>query len=154
MSDSGAGRPAARAIAPPADPSHGGDLSGPRLATARSEAPTTTPGRPIATDWAMATAPTLLLKPVDGESDDAASTSRIPTVPPMTDDTASTSRIPTSPPTAGLEEQPWFKTGTTMPPPSIRPPGESMMPAPRKPPNPRVLKIVYGVIAACLFIVA
>jgi cytoskeletal protein RodZ len=72
----------------------------------------------------------------------------------MTDDTASTSRIPTSPPMAGLEEQPWFKTGTTMPPPSMRPSGESMMPAPRKPPNPRVLKIVFGVIAGCLFIVA
>lgn len=153
MSDN-AGRPAARAIAPPPDPKPG-DLSGPRLAAARSEAPATTPGRPLATDWAMATAPTLLLKPVDGESDDAASTSRIPTAPPMPDDSASTSRIPTSPPTTGLEEQPWFKTGTTMPPPSMRPmAGESIAPAPRRPPNPRVLKVVFGVIAGCLFIVA
>ena len=153
MGDDGTGRPAARAYAPPPDPQRG-DLSGPRLAAPRSEGPPTTPARPVGTDWALATAPTLLLKPVD-ESDDAASTSRIPTVPPMTDDAVSTARIPTAPPTAGGEEQPWFKTGTTLPPPSMRPSGESIAPAPeRRPPNPRVLKVVFGVIAGCLFIVA
>jgi hypothetical protein len=69
-------------------------------------------------------------------------------------DAASTSRIATPAPSR-LEEQPWFKTGTTVAPPSMRPMGESLAPAPvRKPPNPRVYKIVGGVIAACLFIVA
>jgi len=151
MSNDGAGHPAARAIAPPPD-SIDGDVSGARLTPARLDGVPSGPAHPAEASWAMATAPTLLLKPVDGADDDAASTSRIPTVPP-TDDAASTSRIPTAPP-AGLEEQPWFRSGATVPPPSMRPMGESVAPAPRNPPNPRVLKTVFGVIAGCLLIVA
>lgn len=138
MGDSGAGRPAARAIAPP--PTDDRDLSGARLTTARSEGAPAAVGHAVEADWAsFATAPTLLLTPPD--------TSDV-------DDVASTSRIATTPPKA-TEEQPWFKSGTTLPPPTMRPMGDSVAPQPlRKLPNPRVLKAVSGVIAVCLLIVA
>ena len=96
------------------------------------------PGRTAEGDWvSFGTAPTLLLaplRPINGENGMASPTATAPTA---------------------LEEQPWFKTGTTVPPPSMRPMAESVSPpAVRNAPNPRVLKIVAGVIAGCLFIVA
>ncbi|MET0593307.1 MAG: transmembrane domain-containing protein [Polyangiaceae bacterium] len=88
----------------------------------------------------LATAPTLLITPREPANDDNegnASTSRIVTPPAMAADPA------------------WFRSGNTVPPPSMRPPAES---APtlveQRAPNPRVVKIVGGVIGACLFIVA
>jgi hypothetical protein len=138
MADSGAGRPAARAIVPPPDPSHS-NISGARLAAPRSEPLPASAAHPNDSDWMhLATAPTLLLTPTDRGDDDTASTSRIATAPPM-----------------AVEHQPWFRTGTTVAPPSMRPMGESRAPAPlRDLPNPRVLKLVAGVLAVCVFIVA
>jgi hypothetical protein len=115
------------------------EQSVPSLAQLRSESSAAEESQPaVASAWGeFATAPTLLLTPPGGpEPDDAASTSRIAT--------------PSAPP---LEHQPWYRTGTTMPPPSMRPPAESA-PAIRNAPSPRVLKIVAGVIGGCLFIVA
>jgi hypothetical protein len=139
MGEGGAGRPAARAIVPPAEPSDSA-ISGAKLTAHRSEGVPTSNARPIDGDWAnLATAPTLLLTPIEvADTDDSATTSRIATPPAMS-----------------VEGQPWFRSGTTVPPPSMRPMGGSLAP-PRveRPPNPRILKIVAGVIAACLFIVA
>jgi len=139
MGENGAGRPAARAIVPPADESDSA-ISIAKLAPPRSEVAPAYAAPPPQGEWAqLATAPTLLLTPAE---------------PANTDDAASTSRIATPPPTA-VDEQPWFKTGTTVAPPAMRPMSESLVPPPvRKPPNPRVLKVVGGVLAACLFIVA
>jgi hypothetical protein len=139
MSDSGARRPAARAMPPhlPHNPTEGA-VSAPRLVRPTTEQMPESVHRSADGDWAsFSTAPTLLLtqpRPVDGEN-------------------ASPSAAVTPP--AALEEQPWFRSGTTLPPPSMRPPAESVAPPPvRNPPNPRVVKIVGGVIAACLLIVA
>jgi hypothetical protein len=122
---------------------------------------------PVASAWGeFATAPTLLLTPPDdAETDEAASTTRMYS-PSASDDAASTSRIATStsddaastsrivgPSTPPLEHQPWYRTGLTVPPPSMRPAAESAAPV-RNAPSPRVLKIVAGVIGGCLFIVA
>jgi hypothetical protein len=78
--------------------------------------------------------------------------------PSTSDDAASTSRIamPSTPPLENpLEDQPWYRTGLTVPPPSMRPPAESeSAPLVRNTPSPRVLKIVAGVFGGCLFIVA
>ncbi|HMI85829.1 MAG TPA: hypothetical protein VK550_17150 [Polyangiaceae bacterium] len=138
MDDPGAGHPAARAMVRPPEPSED-NLSGARLTASLSEGLPVSAAHPVQADWAqLAAAPTLLLTPVDPVDTDAASTSRIAT-----------------PPATALEEQPWFRTGTTVAPPSMRPTGESMAPSPmRKPPNPRVLKAVACVIATCIFIVA
>ena len=138
MADSGAGHPAARALVPPSDLSDG-DSSGARLAAPRSEGPPPSATHPNESDWMrLATAPTLLLTPAGHPDDDAASTSRIATPPAM-----------------AVEDQPWFRTGTTVAPPSMRPMGASVVPPPvRKAPSPRVLKLVAGVIALCVFIVA
>jgi hypothetical protein len=130
----------------------------------------------VASAWGeFATAPTLLLTPADdAEADEAAATSRMYT-PSTSDEAASTSRIATDdtsstcriatgdeaastssiamPSTPPLEHQPWYRTGATVPPPSMRPPAESA-PAVRNAPSPRVLKIVTGVIGGCLVIVA
>ena len=126
----------------------------PSLAQLRRESSAAEASQPaVASAWGeFATAPTLLLTPRDdAEADEAASTSRMFT-PSTSDDAASTSRIAT-PSTPPLEQQPWYRTGTTVPPPSMRPPAESA-PAVRPAPSPRVLKIVAGVIGGCLFIVA
>jgi hypothetical protein len=101
--------------------------------------------------------------------DELDSTSRIETVSAPLEDWASTARIATTsnaPPAQanGAAVTPsmmppgdpaWFRSGNTLPPPSMRPMAESLSPpAARTPPNPRVMRIVGGVIAVCLFIVA
>lgn len=140
MADSGARHQAARAMVTPTDTSDS-DVSGARLAATQSEGQPPSAAHPVEADWSrLATAPTLLLTPTDRA---------------LGDEAASTSRIATPPAMAAPEEQPWFRTGTTVAPPSMGSAGESLAPPPvRKPPNPRVLKIVSGVIAACLLIVA
>lgn len=87
----------------------------------------------------LGTAPTLLLTPREDadEGESGVSTTRIATPPAMAADPA------------------WFRSGNTVPPPSMRPPADSAPTvAEKRPPNPRVVKIVGGVIGACLFIVA
>ena len=114
MGERGAGRPAARAIVPPTQPSDSA-ISGAKLTAHRSEGVPTGSARPIDGDWAnLATAPTLLLKPIAGAD---------------TDDSASTSRIAT-PPAMSVEGQPWFMPGTTVPPPMMRPMAGSLAPPP------------------------
>jgi len=137
VSENGAPRPAARAITPQ-DEGSDSAVSTARLVTPMAEQVPELPGRTAEGDWAsFGTAPTLLLaplRPISGENGIASTVGTAPTA---------------------LEEQPWFKTGTTVPPPSMRPMAESVAPpAVRNVPNPRVLKIVAGVIAGCLFIVA
>jgi hypothetical protein len=137
MGENGAGHPAARAMAPPGRSSESG-ISTAKIATPRPYATPASITRPVDGDWAkLATAPTLMLTP-NSEGDDAASTSRIATPAPM-----------------AAEDQPWFRTGTTVPPPSMRSTGDPLEPPPvRQGPNPLVFKLVAGgVIAACLFIV-
>jgi hypothetical protein len=138
----------------------------PSLAQLRRESSAAEASQPaVASAWGeFATAPTLLLTPADdAETDDAAATSRMYTesdeaasttrmYSPSSDDAASTSRIAT-PSTPPLEHQPWYRTGATVPPPSMRPAAESA-PGVRNAPSPRVLKIVASVIGGCLFIVA
>jgi hypothetical protein len=133
MSESGAARPAARAITPPSDATEGA-VSTARLVTPMAERVPPAVGRVADGEWAtFGTAPTLLLTPPLQPGDERPDPSIA----------------------AIVEEKPWFKTGTTVPPPSVRPPADSVVPpALRNPPSPRVLKIVGGVIAACLCIVA
>jgi hypothetical protein len=138
MADSSA-RATVRAIAPPPDSSDS-DGSGARLTSPRSAAQPASAAHPVEADWtSLATAPTLLLTPINAaDENDAAIASGTATAPP-----------------AALEDQPWFKTGATVAPPSMQPAGETLAPPPvRNPPNPRVLKLVSAVIAACLLIVA
>jgi hypothetical protein len=119
-----------RPIAPPA-PLHG------PVAVAPSHAHS---GEPTGDgQWGeLATAPTLLLAPRENAGEgDPVSTTRIATPAAMAADPA------------------WFRSGNTMPPPSMRPPADSSPTvAEKRPPNPRVVKVVGGVIGACLFIVA
>ena len=137
MGDKGAGQPAARAIEPPAEPGDG-DSSGARIAAHRAEDAAASTAHSVE-DWVrLATAPTLLLTPAEHPVAAPASTSRIVAAPATT-----------------VEEPPLAGTGAALPPRSMRPMAESVAPAPlRRPPNPRVLKAVFGVIAGCLFIVA
>jgi ribonuclease E len=138
MSESGAGRPAARAITPPHDSSEGDAVSTARLVTPMAERVPESVGCSAEGDWAsFGTAPTLLLtQPQHANGENAGPSPAM--VPPTM-----------------LEEQPWFRTGTTVAPPSMRPPAESVAPSPvRHSPNARVLKIVAGVLAGCLLIVA
>jgi hypothetical protein len=120
-----------RPIAPPA-PLHSGPV-----AVAPSHARS---GEPTGDgQWGeLATAPTLLLAPRENAGEgEAVSTTRIATPAAMAADPA------------------WFRSGNTMPPPSMRPPADSTPTiAEKRPPNPRVVKVVGGVIGACLFIVA
>jgi hypothetical protein len=139
MGDNVARRPATDAIVPPSETS-GSDISGARLTPFPSEAAPASATHPVEGDWtSLATAPTLLLTPTDGAgAADALKTSPI-------------AALPLVPP----DGPPWFRTGATVRPPSMRPIAESVAPLPaRQPPNPRVLKVVFGVIAGCLFIVA
>ncbi len=137
MGDNAGGGPAQRAILPPSV-TGGSDVSGARLTPRPSERMPESAVHAAEADWSsLATAPTLLLTPIDGAG---------------ADDAISTSRIATSPPIA-TEDQPWFRTGATLAPPSMRPTAESVAPAPPRMVNPRVLKAVFGVLAACLFIV-
>jgi hypothetical protein len=133
MSES-ARRPAPYAIVPPVDAAAGA-VSTARLVTPRAERLPEPAGRlaqEVGADFG--TAPTLLLTPsgpTHGENGGASTA----VTPP--------------------DEQPWFRSGTTVRPPSMRPPVDSAAPPPlRNAPNPRVLNIVAGIIASCLFIVA
>ena len=152
MSDHRGGSPA-YALRPPSE----GAMSGAKLVAPRSE---TGPGSPSESgavalpkeqgasertgdgQWGeLATAPTLLITPREAANDDG------------DDSAASTTRIAT--PAATPADPAWFRSGNTVPPPSMRPPAESAPTlAEKRAPNPRVVKIVGGVIGACLFIVA
>jgi hypothetical protein len=128
-------RPAPYAVVPPVDATAGAGSTA-RLVTPRAERLPEPVGRlaeEVGADFG--TAPTLLLTPT-GPTDGANGGASTAVTPPV-------------------EEQPWFRSGTTVRPPSMRPPADSAaLLAVRNGPNPRVLKLVAGVIASCLFIVA
>jgi hypothetical protein len=94
---------------------------------------------PLNGDWGqLAMARTVLLSPTDEREETSASASHVVT-----------------PSTRPIDGPIWFRSGNTVPPPSMRPVADSAaLPSERKPPNPRVLKIVGGVLAVCLTIVA
>ncbi|HMJ54717.1 MAG TPA: hypothetical protein VK540_21695 [Polyangiaceae bacterium] len=123
MGDNGGGSPAARALAPPSASAGEGAISGARLATPRSQE-----------------MPASIARPGDGES--VAS-------PAAEGDWATFATAPTL-----LATPREAAHGNDVAPPSMRPPAESAATSPlRAPPDPRVVKIVAGVIGACLLIV-